>query len=85
MQLGEREGDREGCQQHTVYGEGQLELDGDTYRLRHRVAQRDRYTVAERDVLSQLERREREVHRRDGYIVRQSGTRLVENDIMAEV
>ena len=49
------------------------------------MAQRDRYTVTERDVLSQLERREREVHRRDGYIVRQSGTRWVDNDSMAEV
>ena len=85
MQLGEREGDREGCQQHNVQREGQIELDGDTYRLRHRVTQRDRYTVTERDVVSQLERREREVQRRDGYIVRQSGTRWVDNDSMAEV
>ena len=64
MQLGERDGDREGCQQDTVYGEGQLELDGDTYRLRHRVDQRDRYTVTERDVVSQLDRRERGTQKR---------------------
>ena len=49
------------------------------------MTQRDRYTVAERFVVSQLDIIEREVHRRDGYIVRQSGTRLVDNYSMADL
>ena len=43
-----------------------------------------RYTVTERYLVSQLDRRER-CHIRDGYIVRHSGTILVDNYSMAEV
>ena len=60
----EREGDREGGQQHNVYREGQIELDGYTYILRHRVTHRARYTVTERYVVSQLDRTERGTHKR---------------------
>ena len=50
---------------NTMYREkGDIELHGDTYRLRHRVTQRDRYSGTERYVVSQLDRRERGTQKR---------------------